>query len=83
VIPLKDNNLTDRFITVVELPAWALLGFWFVLQAVFGGTRLVTPAGGEGGVAYFAHVGGFAFGLLVVRRLAPRHRLLSRELTAY
>jgi membrane associated rhomboid family serine protease len=71
------------FITVVELPAWALLGFWFVLQAVFGATSLVTPAGGGGGVAYFAHVGGFIFGLLAVRLLATRRRPLSRELTAY
>jgi membrane associated rhomboid family serine protease len=50
---------------------------------VFGATSLVTPAGGGGGVAYFAHVGGFIFGLLFVRLLATPRRPLSRELTAY
>lgn len=71
------------FITVIELPAWVLLGFWFVLQAVYGATSLVTPAGGRGGVAYFAHVGGFLFGLLTVRLLANRRRRLARQLPAY
>jgi membrane associated rhomboid family serine protease len=70
------------FVTVVEVPAWVLLGVWFAIQAVFGGTSLGTPAGG-GGVAYFAHVGGFIFGLLTIRLLATRPRQPSRQLTAY
>jgi membrane associated rhomboid family serine protease len=62
------------FFTVIELPAWVMLGIWFAEQAAFGAANLTNPAGGGGGVAYFAHVGGFAFGLLTVRLLATRRR---------
>jgi membrane associated rhomboid family serine protease len=58
------------FFTVIELPAILMLGLWFAEQAVFGAVGLTNPAGGGGGVAYFAHVGGFAFGLLAIRLLA-------------
>ena len=44
------------------MPAILLLGVWFLLQVLDGSAGLVSA--GEGGVAYFAHVGGFAFGLL-------------------
>jgi rhomboid family protein len=63
------------FVTIVELPAVYLLGFWFLLQLFFGLAGLATPLGGSEGVAYFAHVGGFVFGLLVIRLLVVRgHR---------
>ncbi len=75
------------FFTVIELPALVMLGVWFAEQALFGASDLTNPAGGGGGVAYFAHVGGFAFGLLTVRLLAtrrkqvppPRPRVLMRS----
>ena len=54
---------------IVELPAWALLGVWLVLDAVLGGLGLLTPFGGAG-LAYYAQLGGFAFGLLAVRAFA-------------
>ena len=41
-------------------------------QAIFGAIGLTNPSGDGGGVAYFAHVGGFAFGLLAVRLFAHR-----------
>jgi membrane associated rhomboid family serine protease len=62
------------FFTVIELPAVIMLGIWFAQQAVFGAANLTNPTGGGGGVAYFAHVGGFAFGLLAVKLLARRRR---------
>ena len=49
------------FITAVELPAVVVLGGWFVLQLFSGVGGLGT--GVSGGVAYWAHVGGFVFGL--------------------
>jgi membrane associated rhomboid family serine protease len=61
-------------ITVIELPAWVLLGVWFAEQAVFGATGLTSP-GSSGGIAYFAHVGGFVFGLLAVRFLVSESRI--------
>jgi membrane associated rhomboid family serine protease len=57
------------FFTLIELPAVAVILLWFVQQAIFG--ALDFASGGEGGgVAYFAHIGGFLFGLLVIRLLA-------------
>jgi membrane associated rhomboid family serine protease len=53
------------FVTIVELPAVYLLGFWFLSQLYFGLAGIANPLGGEG-VAYFAHIGGFLFGALVV-----------------
>jgi membrane associated rhomboid family serine protease len=60
--------------TVVELPALVMLGIWFVEQAVFGAVGLTSVAGSGGGVAYFAHVGGFVFGLLAIRLLATKRK---------
>ena len=60
------------FFTFIELPAVLFLFIWFAQQAIFGAVDLTTPSGGGGGVAYFAHVGGFAFGLLAVRLFAKR-----------
>jgi membrane associated rhomboid family serine protease len=60
--------------TLVELPAWVLLGFWFLMQALFAISSVVNPAGDVGGVAYAAHVGGFVFGLLAIRAFAKRRK---------
>ncbi|MFB2532700.1 rhomboid family intramembrane serine protease [Paracoccus sp. p4-l81] len=46
---------------IFPIPAWIVLGVWFAIQT-FSGVML---AGGEGGVAYWAHAGGFAAGLLL------------------
>jgi membrane associated rhomboid family serine protease len=54
------------FVTIIEVPAVFLLGFWFLEQLYLGAAGLAGPVGG-GGVAWFAHIGGFAFGLLVIR----------------
>jgi membrane associated rhomboid family serine protease len=61
------------FVTIVEVPAVLLLGFWFLVQLYLGLVGPASPLGG-GGVAYFAHIGGFLFGLLAVRLLAGRRR---------
>jgi membrane associated rhomboid family serine protease len=46
-----------------EWPAWAVLGLWFVVQLLNGVLSLGIPTGASGGVAFFAHVGGFVIGL--------------------
>jgi membrane associated rhomboid family serine protease len=58
------------FFTIVTLPALLVLGAWFVLQALSGASSLVQPVGDGGGVAYFAHIGGFLFGLALIRLFA-------------
>ena len=62
------------FFTVIELPAVVMLAVWFAEQAVFGVANLTNPTGSGGGVAYFAHVGGFGFGLLTVKLLATKRK---------
>ena len=70
--------LTLIVVFLREVPAIFFLGFWFVFQLLEGSSSLGTPQEG-GGVAFFAHVGGFVFGALAVklaqkrRPLAPTH----------
>ena len=71
------------FFTVVELPALIVLGLWFAQQIVFGATGLSHGGGDGGGVAYFAHIGGFAFGLLLVRLFAQRVKDTPPRLPAW
>lgn len=52
------------FVTFVRIPAFLLLGFWFLLQFVSGMGSL-GPSAQTGGVAYWAHIGGFVAGLTV------------------
>jgi membrane associated rhomboid family serine protease len=59
-----------------QIPAMVFLGIYFLYQLLIGGYAFVHPEAG-GGVAYFAHIGGIAFGLLTVRLFAagrPRFR---------
>jgi membrane associated rhomboid family serine protease len=69
------------FFTIVELPAIFFLGVWIVQQLLFGYFDLTDPTGNGGGVAYFAHIGGFLFGLAAVKMFADearRRRQLAR-----
>jgi membrane associated rhomboid family serine protease len=52
------------YIRVLALPAWVLLGYWFFLQ-VAGGSVALRAEGG--GVAFWAHVGGFVAGVVLVK----------------
>jgi membrane associated rhomboid family serine protease len=62
------------FFTFIEIPAMVMLGFWILLQFLPAVGQLATPEiGGEGGgVAYFAHLGGFLFGLALIHLFAKR-----------
>ena len=62
------------FFTILELPALLFLVIWFAQQALFGYFDLGAAGGDGGGVAYFAHIGGFVFGLLAVKLFASEHR---------
>ena len=58
----------------IEVPALVFLGVWFLFQLWEGGFDLLAPSGESGGVAFFAHIGGFVFGLLVGLILRNRRR---------
>jgi membrane associated rhomboid family serine protease len=63
------------FFTILELPAMLVLGLWFLEQVAFGYFDVAQPAGGGGGgVAYFAHIGGFVFGLATIKIFASRQK---------
>jgi membrane associated rhomboid family serine protease len=63
--------LTILFYFIVEVRAYLFLGFWFLFQLWQGGFSLVQPDAG-GGVAFFAHIGGFVFGAATVRLFMRR-----------
>jgi membrane associated rhomboid family serine protease len=62
------------FITWVYLPAFVVLGLWFVLQLFSGVGELGTRVNSGGGVAFWAHIGGFAFGALMALLFFPKER---------
>jgi membrane associated rhomboid family serine protease len=68
--------LTWFFVFVMYLPAWVVLGEWFVLQFVSGAATLSMAHAGPdmGGVAVWAHVGGFIAGMLMIKLFPERAR---------
>jgi membrane associated rhomboid family serine protease len=73
------------FVTLVEIPALILLAVWFILQFVPALGQVAVQSGGGQGVAYFAHVGGFVFGLAVAAFVlaATRRRDQQPRLPVY
>jgi membrane associated rhomboid family serine protease len=67
----RASVLTIVFYFFVRIPAIWFLGVWILFQAWQGGYAITHPQAG-GGVAFFAHVGGFAFGLLTVHLFKKR-----------
>jgi membrane associated rhomboid family serine protease len=66
------------FVTRIVVPAYLMLGYWFLLQLLGG-----SAASGEGGVAFWAHIGGFLAGALLITLfkdpdLVAKHRALAR-----
>ncbi len=60
---------------LVEIPAVLFLAFWFVTQIVYGLLAVTTVGGAAaGGIAWWAHIGGFIFGLLLAKPFSMRRR---------
>jgi membrane associated rhomboid family serine protease len=94
MFPIRDENPTLRasvatyflvainaviwwigfYVDRIVVPAFFMLGYWFLLQLVAGAFFT-----GSGGVAFWAHVGGFAAGLVLVRAFCDPQRLASRR----
>src|SRR5690348_3318253 len=66
------------FISLIWLPAWLMLGYWFLVQFLSGAATAITysqqTGGAQGGVAFWAHVGGFLAGVLLIKVLPKRPR---------
>jgi len=67
------------FIFFIRLPAWLVLGYWFVIQFLSGAAMSIAyTRQNSGGVAFWAHVGGFAAGLLLIKVFPTRVRRTVR-----
>ena len=68
------------FIQVMELPAMVVLGFWFVIQ-FFNGAATITASTSGAGVAWWAHIGGFAAGVIIlyIMRIFFARKLVRRR----
>lgn len=65
---------------VFWLPAWLVLGYWFIVQFLSGAATTITYAAHPtGGVAFWAHVGGFVAGLFLIKLIPTRKRYYSFE----
>jgi membrane associated rhomboid family serine protease len=67
---------------LVQIPAWIFLGLWFLYQLIEANFGLFEASANGGGVAFFAHVGGFIFGVLVARTLAGAGRITPQTYRA-
>ena len=66
------------FLTTFEIPASVILVYWFVVQFFSGFWTIGSSQLSHGGVAWFAHVGGFLAGILLIYVLRPRERYRRR-----
>lgn len=58
------------FVTVIKIPALVVIGFWAIIQLING--LISTGLAREGGIAWFAHIGGFLTGLLTIKLWQPK-----------
>lgn len=71
--------LTWWIVFVFWLPAWLVLGYWFLGEFLGGAASLFTSSGGAGGIAVWAHVGGFLAGVLLIKLLPARKNVYAFE----
>jgi membrane associated rhomboid family serine protease len=62
------------FITTVDIPAAFLLLYWFAIQFFNGVGSVGYSQASKGDVAWFAHVGGFVAGIVLIKLISPRRR---------
>jgi membrane associated rhomboid family serine protease len=60
------------FVTLYELPAALVLAYWFIIQIFSGVGSVAYSQLSEGGVAWFAHIGGFITGLVLIKVFPTR-----------
>jgi membrane associated rhomboid family serine protease len=75
--------LVILFVTIIEIPASILLAIWFMLQFVPALGQVTSSVTGSEGIAYWAHVGGFAFGLAAIKLFANRYRAKELESSGF
>lgn len=78
---IKSVLFIGWFGRITFIPAFVLIGVWFLIQLVSFGviTNTATTGGASGGVAYMAHIGGVIFGCLVARLIEDPDRIAARR----
>ena len=66
------------FVTTIALPAWTMLLYWFALQFI-GGLAGLAAAEEGGGVAFWAHAGGFVAGIVLIKLFARRDYIEAHQ----
>ena len=67
------------FFTTIELPAWVMLIYWFAIQLFSGVGSISETQYAQGGTAFFAHVGGFVAGMVLISLMGTRQRYYRRQ----
>ncbi len=67
------------FITRFDVPAWLMLIYWFATQLFSGVGSIGYTQASQGGTAFFAHVGGFVAGMILIKTIGTRQRYYRRR----
>ena len=67
------------FFTTIDVPAWLMLIYWFAIQLFSGVGSIRQAQYAQGGTAFFAHVGGFVTGIILVNLMGTRQRYYRRQ----
>jgi membrane associated rhomboid family serine protease len=76
---IKTFVLFFGFITLLDISAPLMLGYWFVLQLLSGAVALPFTSSATGGIAFWAHVGGFLTGVIIATLLKARNSVGKTE----
>jgi membrane associated rhomboid family serine protease len=68
----REKILTSIQYTFIRIPAYIVIGFWFLIQFIFGTASLLGGTGSN--IAFWAHVGGFLFGLAFTKLIVKKRR---------
>lgn len=81
--PRSEVKMFAWFILIFtfDVPAWAMLIYWFAIQLFSGYSAIGEAAqgGSQGGTAFFAHIGGFIMGIILIFLLGTRQRYWRRK----
>ncbi len=67
------------FITRFDVPAWLMLIYWFATQLFNGVGSIGVTQASQGGTAFFAHIGGFVAGMILIKTMGTRERYWRRR----
>jgi membrane associated rhomboid family serine protease len=67
------------FFAFLDIPAWFMLIYWFVTQVFSGVGQIAESQASQGGTAFFAHIGGFVAGIVLINLLGTRERYWRRR----